>query len=400
MYTRKKLPKTQYELSKGTKNLDINRANEIRRDDDTLKELSIGLHDLDYTIKYYFDNVIKPQVVEAGQIIPVPVFYGSPEKWKTMQADGYFRDRDGKIQCPLIAYKRTGIAKNRALTNKVDANYPNLYYTTEVKYSQENRYDQFSKLTNAKPIKTYINTVVPEYIDVSYQILVWTDYVESMNKIVESIIYSEGAYWGDEARFKFRTKVDNWQNTTDLLTDNDRVVRTTFDLTLYGYIVPDALIKKLSTKVSEKTFSERLLRMDMEVDNVTEQLTTGKKETPKTVIPSATNNTTVVNITQVQTSVSSIVTDYLNANVEKTATSVTIPDTAIFTANFLSAPSPLPTTSIDNFLFFVNGQLVERTAVVSFTNTSNNVCTLVVDVGELGYTLSSSDEIIAIGKFS
>lgn len=399
MYTRKRLPKTQYELSKGVRNLDTNRANEIRRDDDNLKELSIGLNDLDYTIKYYFDNVVKPTVVQAGEILSVPVFYGSPEKWKTMQADGYFRDKEGRILCPLIAYKRTGITKNRGLTNKIDANYPTQYYTSEVKYSQENRYDQFSKLTNAKPIKTYINTIVPDYIDVSYQVMVWTDYMDGMNDIIESIIYSEGSFWGDESKFKFRTKIDSWQNNTDLLTDNDRVVRTTFDLTLYGYIVPDALIRKLSNKTSEKTFSDRLLRVDMEVDNVTEQLTTAKKDTPKPVTPAATNNTTVVNITQVQTSVSSTVTDYLNTNKEKTATSISVPDTATFTANFLSAPTPLPTTSIDNFLFFVNGQLVEKTAVISFTNPSLNVCQLVVDVAELGYTLSLTDEVLAIGKF-
>ena len=112
MYNRKKLPKSQYELSQGKKNLDFERDNDIRRDTDTLKELSIGLRDIDFAIKYYFDNVIKPEVVEFGNKVKVPIVYGSPERWKNIQADGYFRDRDGKIQTPLIAYKRTGITKN------------------------------------------------------------------------------------------------------------------------------------------------------------------------------------------------------------------------------------------------------------------------------------------------
>ena len=63
-----------------------------------------------------------------------------------------------------------------------------------------------------------------------------------MNSIVESVIYSEGAYWGEPERFKFRTKIDDFQNTTDQMADADRVVRTSFTLTLFGYIVPDVLV--------------------------------------------------------------------------------------------------------------------------------------------------------------
>jgi len=91
---------------------------------------------------------------------------------------------------------------------------------------------------------------------------------------------------------------------------------------------------------------------------------------------------------------------YLNTNIAKQATSISIPDTAIFTAAFLSAPSGLPATSILNFIFFVNGQYVESTAITSFTDNGNGTCTLVVNVGLLGFTLIGSDEIVAIGKFA
>ena len=227
MYNKKKLPKSQYELSQGKKNSEFERHNDVRRDNDTLKELSIGLRDIDFAIKYYFDNVIKPEVEEFGNKVKVPVMYGSPEKWKNIQADGYVRDNNGKIQAPLIAYKRTGITKNRMLGSKVDANFPQLYYTQEVAYTQNNKYDQFSKLTNSKPVKTYINTVIPDYVDITYDVIIWTDYVESMNTLVESLIYSEGSYWGDMERFKFRAKIDNFANVTELPQDGDRLVRTT-----------------------------------------------------------------------------------------------------------------------------------------------------------------------------
>ena len=124
MYTRKKLPTTQYELSKGEPDKAFGRSNDMRRDDDTYNDLKIGLHDLDFSIKWYFDNTIKPKVNDFGRDLDVPVMYGSPEKWKNIQEDGYLRDISGKIMKPIISYKRTGVAKNRELGTKVDANYP------------------------------------------------------------------------------------------------------------------------------------------------------------------------------------------------------------------------------------------------------------------------------------
>lgn len=255
MYNRKRLPPTQHELSTG-KPSPQTRADEVRRDTDKEKDIKIGLYDIDFAIKYYFDNRIKPTVGEAGNQIPVPVMYGAPEKWKNVRRDGYFRDKNGKILCPLIAYRRTGVEKNRGLGSKVDGNYPAAYWPVRVAYTKENRFDQFSLLNNAVPQHTTYNVIVPDYVNVTYDIVMWTDYVEQMNGLVEAIIYSEGSYWGDMERFKFRTKVDNIATTTDLQTDNDRIVRSTFSLNVYGYIVTDALVKKLSAHSPEKSIGK------------------------------------------------------------------------------------------------------------------------------------------------
>ena len=77
----------------------------------------------------YFDNVIKPSVVMNGERIDVPLIYGSPERWKSVQRDGYYRDKEGKIQTPIIMFKRNSVEKRRDLGNKMDANNPQLYYT-------------------------------------------------------------------------------------------------------------------------------------------------------------------------------------------------------------------------------------------------------------------------------
>jgi hypothetical protein len=393
----KVLPKTQYEILKGAPKAEYNKANDVSRRDDTLKELSIGLLDLDQAIKYYFDQVIKPTVVEGTTTIPVPVFYGSPEKWKNFQVDGYYRDKDGKIQAPMIAYKRTAIAKNRTLSSKVDANFPAIYYTQQYAHTPENRYDQFSKLTNSKPIKTFSNTVMCDYVDLTYEFIIWTDYVEQMNKIVESILYSEGSYWGEKERFKFRTKIDSFTNTTDLLADNERIVRTSFTVTMFGYIVPDAIIKQLSEKLSDKTYSPRQVNVLTDVDAKPEIFNKGvAPSTAAAVAMGSTYNVTNTSITQ---GLDPLIQTYLNTNKAVESTNVTVPDTVTFAANFLTAPSGLPSTSKTSFTFFINSLFVEPSAVTSFTNPTNGVCTLTLDTGILGYTLISGDLIVAVGKF-
>ena len=103
-----------------------------------LAEAYAGLKKYDEAIMYYFNEVIKPSVIINGNRVNVPLIYGSPERWKSVQKDGYYRDKEGKIQVPLIMFKREGLTKRRDLGNKLDANNPNLYYTFQEKFTKRN----------------------------------------------------------------------------------------------------------------------------------------------------------------------------------------------------------------------------------------------------------------------
>ena len=89
-----------------------NRAKEITFKGSKQKDFSVTLKDHDEVIKYYFENTIKPTVIQNGTRIPVPIMYGSPERWKTIQSDGALRDKDGKLLTPLIMFKRDTLEKN------------------------------------------------------------------------------------------------------------------------------------------------------------------------------------------------------------------------------------------------------------------------------------------------
>ena len=233
----------------------INRALQTSFKNDNVKPFSIGIKDIDEAVFYYFENVIQPSVYQNEERLPVPIVYGSQEKWKSFQKDGYYRDQNGKIMAPLIMFKRDSIDKVRSIGNKLDANNPHNYSVSQKKYDARNSYDNFKVLTNRIPEKQYYATVIPDYITITYSCIVFTYYVEQLNKIIESIEYASDAYWGDPERFKFKAMIDSFGFQTELVNNDERIVRSTFSIKLNGYIVPEILQKDINSikKFSDKT---------------------------------------------------------------------------------------------------------------------------------------------------
>ena len=248
MARKKPLPKSEQELS--GRNVKDRSKNIRRRDTDEVKNVSIGLMDIDAAIVYYFNEVIKPTVVESGETIKVPLLYANAERWSSIQKSGFLRDRKRQIILPVIAFKRNSIEKDETVPiDKLDANDPKLHYTFEKKYTKENRYDRFSVLQGITPSKELHSIAMPDYVTISYSFIIWTTYIEQMNKIVERINWSEGSYWGDPGRFKFRVSIDSFSDASEL-SDAERMVKTEFTVSLRGYLLPESFNNLVNTQKS------------------------------------------------------------------------------------------------------------------------------------------------------
>ena len=232
-----------------------NLGHHTTRADDTTQDISIGLQDHDEAIMYYFNEVIKPSVIVNGNRTNVPVIYGSPERWKSVQKDGYFRDKEGKLQVPLIMFKRDSIEKRRDLGNKLDGNNPQLHYTFQERYNKQNIYDNFAVLQGRKPTKEMYKVVVPDFIRLNYTCTIWCDYVAQMNKLIEMVNFTSDTYWGDPERFKFNVKIDTYNNTTEVVQGENRIVKTNFGLAIQGYLVPDSINKAIASGGVIKSYS-------------------------------------------------------------------------------------------------------------------------------------------------
>ncbi len=227
-----------------------NRSSQMSMKDDTTKQYSVGLKDIDEAIFYYFKNQIKPFVYQNGQRREVPVIYGAPERWKSFQRDGYYRDKKGAIMLPILVIKRDSLSKDRTVANKLDANQPNLYGKWSKQYSTKNFYSNFATLNNRKPVEKYHVVAQPDYVTMEYSCIIQTYYMEQLNKVIEACEYASDAYWGMPERFQFRAFIDTFTTATELTQGKDRLVTGTFNIRLRGYILPDTIQKELNaTKV-------------------------------------------------------------------------------------------------------------------------------------------------------
>ncbi len=255
----------------------INRAREVsKKDSKSSADFYMGLEAIDEAIFYYFENVIKPSVISNGDMVDVPVIYGSGERWKLAQKDGFYRDKGGKVQTPLVMLKRETIEKRRDLGNKLDANNPQLYVTYQEKFTQRNKYDNFALLNNRIPQKEFTATVVPDYVNLTYSGIIWTDYISQLNKIIEAVNYASDAYWGDSERFKFMAQIDQFSNINEVTNDDSRIVRANFTLKLQGYIIPENLQKKLKES-NTRWFSKSQIILDSQTTILEDPSTRAKQ---------------------------------------------------------------------------------------------------------------------------
>jgi len=234
---------------------DHNRGTDYSSKGDTVKTISVGLQDIDEAIMYYFENVIKPNVIQNGKQLAVPVIYGSPERWKSVQADGFYRDNSGRLMIPLIMFKRENVEKNRTIGNSLDGNTVHLYQVVGSKYNNKNAYDQFDVINNRVPSEKYYLTAVPDYLTLTYNCVIFTDYVEQNNKLIEAIEFASDAYWGDPNRWKFRALIDSFATTTLLEEGTDRAAKSSFTIKVNGYIIPNTVNAEMAT-ISKKFYTK------------------------------------------------------------------------------------------------------------------------------------------------
>lgn len=236
----------------------LNKAKQLRRDKDNVKNVSVGIYDVDSAFKTFLEKDVKPTVEDDGRYFPVPVMYASPEKWASAQRDGFMKDDNGMILTPVIVFKRDNLSINTELSKLKVAQNEDAHQFFERKYTNVNKYDQFSILTGENPKREFMSVERPDYVDLQYEVIVWCDYMEQVNKVVEQIVFFQGRSFGE--RYKFVIKGDSYSFETIAEMGQDRITKATISLIAKAYIVPEFVGLNNNTKrtisVGKAVFTE------------------------------------------------------------------------------------------------------------------------------------------------
>jgi len=236
---------------------ETNRANQIAIEKEFIK--GVKLIDIDTTIADYIRSTVIPELLENEKPIKVPLIYGNAERWEGARQNGYLRDERGIIQIPLVMFKRNSVERNESMEHFREQ----LIVSTFRKYSQKNRYDKFSLQNNTKPSYEQYHIAMPAYVTVTYEVMIWTSFTEHMNQIVEQFQYASDRYWGIENGFKFRAKIDSFENQQEVGAGTERVIRTTFNVSVNAYLLPDSFN---NTPTIKKSFSAKKVVFGFETD--------------------------------------------------------------------------------------------------------------------------------------
>ena len=406
--TRKPIPKSQVELSQETITPYLNqgkapvpankrRENQRSLKNDEVKQLNVGLKDIDSAIVYYFENVIRPSVIQNGTKVNVPILYGSPERWASVQKDGYYRDKNGKIQTPLIMFKRDSVTKDRSLGNKMDANNPLHFGVFEKKYSRKNIYDNFGILTNRIPVRELYGVIIPDYVNLVYSCVVFTEYVEQMNKIVESINFASDSYWGDPERFKFRASIDDYTTVTELVQGGDRTIKTNFTIKIGGYIVPDTINTAVANP--NKFYSKAALNFKIETAGSIEVLNararTSEAQAPARFFDTAFTGATASTSTGTAGMTAEQIA-YVSLSNSDIADTVSSPVATFNNHTIATAPAGFAVVGQDDFKVFINGQFIST----NLRTVSQSGPNITVTFSGLEYPVDNNDQVVLVGKFN
>jgi len=245
----------------------VNRANEVSTKATTIRgnretsfvpgnnfsdNFSITLKDVDTAVLNHVKNVMKPRVREANETFKIPVYYGNEERWKAVRKRGVLRDKNNSLILPLIMLKRTELSRNELSGQSFqhDVRRNSVEVVRANKWSKDNQYDRFSVQQGVQPVYDVITTGMPNYADITYEFILWTNFIEQMNPLVESFVDQSNTYWGDGTNNKFLCVLENISDASEMNQDGERFIKSTFTVTSKAYLLPEYLNSVITNKVS------------------------------------------------------------------------------------------------------------------------------------------------------
>ena len=101
-----------------------------------------------------------------------------------------------------------------------------------------------------QPKQEQIVTSMPNFNDITYEFILWTNFIEQMNPLVETFVEFNNTYWGDSSEYKFLSILDSISDASEMNVDGERFVKSTFSVVTKSYLLPEYLNSTVTNKTS------------------------------------------------------------------------------------------------------------------------------------------------------
>ena len=101
------------------------------------------------------------------------------------------------------------------------------------RWSKENRYDRFALQQGKQPVEQRIVTGMPDFVDISYNIVMSTSYIAQMNTLTELFVEHLETYFGEPASYKFLSALDGAiSDATTYDVGDERIIKSEFSISI------------------------------------------------------------------------------------------------------------------------------------------------------------------------
>lgn len=380
-----------------TPDLILNRAEQVRRDDDVIRTAKRTVYDIDYAIKWYVENEIQPQVTDNKQPLSVPVIFSSGEKWDNVRRLGYLRDEKGMLQSPIIMLKRNSVTENDNHKGlDVNRPFPGNSFVYRSKYNARNRYeDELFPIpkNEPQPSQTVYVVDIPRYVIIEYEMLLWCDFTTQLNDLVDQLLTYNRFAWGNEGN-KFPASMGSVSFETINTVGEDRLVRATIPLTVTATLLAGQETRMTTIK---KAYSIKKVTFENVVD-IDNDLFGSTTVSSKVLQAYAANGNVTVTTPTSTTKLDPAIMAYLTNITEQQAT-YSSSTTVTIAAHAAINPVLLNTATKNEFDVYINGQYIDKSAY-AWTPSDISTQIIIFDTGILGYNIDATDVIIVKGRWA
>ena len=260
------------------------------------------LKDIDQAMYNYFDTTVDMSIEINKVPTKVKTIFASGERWALVRKRIPLRDDDGKLILPLITIRRTDINRTteqvglpgdlnelvvkRKISPK-NPNYQNIineigltHQKNVAVYGDKKSDAEGTRRVSAATKRTFTGVLYkgkeirpeelrptniyeiysidfPDFLIVNYEVVIWTQYMSHGNKINESIFKSFD--WKNSIKLDtdkghyyvaiVDPSISNQSNESDF-SDQERVVRSSFNVKVFGYIFGDSENEEVSIRKS------------------------------------------------------------------------------------------------------------------------------------------------------